>query len=94
MLTPGNIFKAGYIFYLPSILAPSSPLTSKKLFEASSVEFLNLDDTHCGKRSNSKSRCIIKAGKHGIHWCQFELFWQYKITSHTPPSPSTPIESK
>lgn len=51
MLTPNNIFKAGYIFSLPSILAPSSPVTSKKLFEASSVEFLNLDDTHCGKIS-------------------------------------------
>lgn len=32
MLTPNNIFKAGYISPLPSILAPSSPVTSKKLF--------------------------------------------------------------
>lgn len=51
MLPPNNIFKAGYIFSLPSILAPSSPVTSKNLFEASSVEFLNLDDTHYGKIS-------------------------------------------
>lgn len=92
MLTPANIFKTGYIFFLPSILTPSSPHT-KFFFEVSSVKFLNLDDIYCDKGSVKYSytltgqvRCIIiKAGKHGIHWCQFELVREYKIISHIHP---------
>ena len=84
-LTLANIFKTGYIFLLLSVSAPSSPIPPPP-------NLLNPQawKMHTGKGSavythanrTSAGALPQKLGEHGIPWCQFELFWEYKIISH------------